>query len=218
MPFLCKKNAMHLAIRADKKQRASIEAMGVAPDCSITWIAEDIATFDWPEADGYIDLLFETDPMGIRSLLKGPTPIIVSAVSTKASEIGETVVRINGWPGFLDKPIWEAAGEEKYRKAAEELAAGIHHQLVWCPDEPGLVSARVISQIINEAYLALEEGVSTRNEIDIAMQTGTNYPQGPFAWAESIGKKKLTGLLERLYKTNDRYIIAPLLIKEANHE
>lgn len=209
---------MHLAIRADKKQRASIEAIGLAPGCSISWIAEETATIEWPEADGYIDLLFEADPMGIQSLLNRSTAIIVSAVSSRATEIGEGVVRINGWPGFLDKPIWEAAGEEKYRKAAEELAAGIHHQLIWCPDEPGLISARVIVQIINEAYLALEEGVSTRDEIDIAMQTGTNYPQGPFAWANNIGKKNLTRLLERLSKVNDRYVIAPLLIKEANHE
>ncbi len=209
---------MHLAIRADKKQRASIEAMGVAPDCSISWISEDSTPIEWPEADGYIDLLFEEEPMGIRSLLNRSTPIIVSAVSAQTSEIGEGVVRINGWSGFLDKPLWEAAGEEKYRKDAETLASGIQHQLVWCPDEPGLVSARVIVQIINEAYLALEEGVSTRDEIDIAMQTGTNYPQGPFAWADSIGKKKLTRLLERLNNVNNRYLIAPLLIKEAKHE
>lgn len=209
---------MHLAIRADKKQRASIEARGMAPDCSISWIPEALTTIAWPEADGYVDLMFEEDPLGIQPLFNKSIPVIVSAVSDRTSEIGEGIVRINGWPGFLDKPIWEAAGNEAYRKAAEELAVKIHHPLVWCPDEPGLISARVISQIINEAYLALEEGVSTRDEIDIAMQTGTNYPQGPFAWADGIGRKKLIRLLERLNKTNDRYVIAPLLIKEANHE
>lgn len=209
---------MHLAIRADKKQRTTIEAMGMAPDCSITWITEISSTIDWPEADGYVDLLYEEDPQSIQAILNRRAPVMVHAVCSTVNEIDNRVIRINGWPGFLDKPIWEAAGEEKYRKGAEELASCLHHQLIWCPDEPGLISARVIVQIINEAYLALEEGVSTRNEIDIAMQTGTNYPQGPFAWAESIGKKRLTRLLERLNQTNDRYLIAPLLIEEANHE
>ena len=48
------------------------------------------------------------------------------------------------------------------------------------PDIPGFISARVVSMIINEAYFALEEEVSSKEEIDTAMKLGTNYPYGPF--------------------------------------
>ncbi len=59
--------------------------------------------------------------------------------------------------------------------------------VVFVKDEPGLVSARVISMIVNEAFFALAEGVSTMEEIDVAMKLGTNYPYGPFEWLEKIG-------------------------------
>ncbi len=44
-----------------------------------------------------------------------------------------------------------------------------------------------MAMIINEAWHALAEEVSTKNEIDTAMKLGTNYPYGPFEWAEKIG-------------------------------
>jgi 3-hydroxyacyl-CoA dehydrogenase len=46
--------------------------------------------------------------------------------------------------------------------------------------------------IINEAYFALEDNVSTKAETDIAMKLGTNYPYGPFEWGQLIGLKKST--------------------------
>jgi 3-hydroxybutyryl-CoA dehydrogenase len=56
----------------------------------------------------------------------------------------------------------------------------------------------VISTIINEALIALMEGVSTREEIDTAMKLGTNYPYGPFEWAEKIGMERVDSLLAQL--------------------
>ncbi len=41
--------------------------------------------------------------------------------------------------------------------------------------------------IVNEAFFAFGEKISTIEEIDMAMKLGTNYPNGPFEWAEKIG-------------------------------
>ena len=41
------------------------------------------------------------------------------------------------------------------------------------------------------AYLALEEHVSTKEEINTAMKLGTNYPFGPFEWANAIGANNI---------------------------
>jgi 3-hydroxybutyryl-CoA dehydrogenase len=59
--------------------------------------------------------------------------------------------------------------------------------------------------MINEAFIALNEGVSTKEEIDIAMKLGTNYPYGPFEWSEKIGVEKIKSLLEKLNHYQERY-------------
>ncbi len=60
------------------------------------------------------------------------------------------------------------------------------------------VLARILATVMNEAALALDEGVATADDIDIAMQKGTNYPQGPLAWAQRVGHDKLLRMLEAL--------------------
>ncbi|TMI92961.1 MAG: hypothetical protein E6H08_11285 [Bacteroidetes bacterium] len=86
------------------------------------------------------------------------------------------------------------------------------------PDVKGFISPRVVSMIINEAYFALEENVSKKEEIDIAMKLGTNYPYGPFEWSKKIGLKNIAALLTELSKTEKRYQPADLLLKEANEQ
>lgn len=60
------------------------------------------------------------------------------------------------------------------------------------------VIARILAAIMNEAALALAEGVATREDIDLAMTKGTNYPSGPLAWAEKIGHRTVRGVLKAL--------------------
>jgi len=60
------------------------------------------------------------------------------------------------------------------------------------------ILARVVVTIINEAALLLDEGAATAADIDTAMKTGTNYPQGPLEWAEKVGRRTCRFLLDRL--------------------
>jgi 3-hydroxybutyryl-CoA dehydrogenase len=85
------------------------------------------------------------------------------------------------------------------------------------PDIAGMFTPRTISMIVNEGYFALQEEISSKKEIDIAMRLGTNYPYGPFEWSEKIGLKKIYNLLEQLAHTDKRYVPAPLLVKEVKH-
>jgi 3-hydroxybutyryl-CoA dehydrogenase len=123
---------------------------------------------------------------------------------------------MNGWENMLSKPLIECAADSIIRSRAEELLDRLNKKVEWVPDEPGMVSPRVISMIINEAWFALQEGVSSREEIDIAMQLGTNYPLGPFAWGEAIGLKKIVSLLKKLAIQNPRYEVADLLLQEVS--
>ncbi len=67
-------------------------------------------------------------------------------------------------------------------------------------DRIGLVSARVLAMIVNEAAFALMEGVADPADIDTAMRLGTNYPEGPLAWGDRIGIDLVLAILEALYK------------------
>ncbi|HEV2483410.1 MAG TPA: 3-hydroxyacyl-CoA dehydrogenase family protein [Puia sp.] len=84
------------------------------------------------------------------------------------------------------------------------------------PDVPGMISARVVAGIINEAWYTWEEKVSTKEEIDTAMRLGTNYPLGPFEWGERIGLAKIVGLLLALSETDPRYTPARTLLAAAS--
>jgi 3-hydroxybutyryl-CoA dehydrogenase len=74
------------------------------------------------------------------------------------------------------------------------------------------VALRVICCIVNEAYLALSEGVASAEDIDKAMKLGANYPRGPFEWAEEIGVQSILRMLDSLRDAyGEAYIAAPSL-------
>lgn len=78
------------------------------------------------------------------------------------------------------------------------------------------VALRVISCIVNEAFLALSEGVATAEDIDEAMKLGANYPKGPFEWAEEIGAQNILRTLDSLRVAHgEAYIAAPSLRERA---
>jgi 3-hydroxybutyryl-CoA dehydrogenase len=78
------------------------------------------------------------------------------------------------------------------------------------------VSLRVISCIVNEAFLALSEGVATAEDIDRAMKLGANYPKGPFEWVEEIGARSVVETLDSLREAyGDAYLAAPALRERA---
>lgn len=121
------------------------------------------------------------------------------------------VIRLNGWPGMLARPAVECAGHPSIRQRAEAMMHDLGKQVLWVSDTPGMVSPRVLAMIIHEAQIAKAEGVSDPASIDIAMQLGTNYPKGPFAWAEEIGEARISRLLQVLGEHSSRYAAAPPL-------
>ena len=76
---------------------------------------------------------------------------------------------------------------------------------------------RVIIMLINEAADTLFKGIATKEDIDLAMTKGVNYPKGLFAWADEIGISECVNRLDALYNEyhSDRYRCCPLLRKMA---
>ena len=209
---------MRLAIVANEQLKKEFLATGVAADCTIDWM--DTTAELSSGSDVVIDLLFEQNEYNVSHLknylLK---PVIVNSVNKTIAEIGLPFVRINGWPGFLQRNIAElACSNVTDKKEIEKILFLLNRKIEWVPDVKGFISARVVSMIINEAYFALEENVSTKEEIDIAMKLGTNYPYGPFEWGKKIGVKNIASLLTELSKTEPRYQPASLLLKEVTEK
>lgn len=54
-------------------------------------------------------------------------------------------------------------------------------------DAPGFISNRILMPMINEAMLALQEGISDAKTIDEIMKLGMAHPMGPLQLADYIG-------------------------------
>ena len=123
-----------------------------------------------------------------------------------------------GLPTLLNRPLLEVSlYHEADREKLAETCAALATDYRVVADRVGLVTPRVICQIINEAYYTVQEGTASRADVDLGMKLGTNYPHGPFAWAAAIGIQRVYAVLEALWTdTHDgRYKVCPLLKKEA---
>nr|WP_274619993.1 3-hydroxyacyl-CoA dehydrogenase [Herbaspirillum sp. C7C2] len=80
-------------------------------------------------------------------------------------------------------------------------------------DVPGMIVMRTVCMLINEAADAVNQGVCSAADADMAMQKGLNYPRGPLEWANAIGVDNVVKVLQRLSATygEDRYRVSPLL-------
>lgn len=201
---------MQILLLGDPTRHAGFVAMAPQPG-ALSWIQ---SPEEAPAGVLLIDLLFDGSALRSSQLRAHRGPVWVNDVPG-ATAGSDAFVRFNGWNGFVAAATLEAAAPEALRAAAEGAAAGLGKELVWLPDTPGFVSARVVAMIINEAYHALEEGVSGKEEINTAMKLGTAYPQGPFEWAALIGLKNVAALLQALAKGNERYAPNGLLLQEA---
>lgn len=201
---------MVLAVLADDFTKQEFLTRQLPENTDIIW-ADSIRSLGIIDADIYFDLLFEYDIHRVAELKKLlPKTVIINSVINTIKEIGAPFIRINAWPTMLKRNVIEYAGEN-----FPEL---LNWQTQQVPDIPGMVTPRVISMIINEAWYTLGDDISTKAEIDTAMKLGTNYPFGPFEWGEKIGLSNIVRLLSELKKTDERYTIAPALLKEISND
>ncbi|WBO84187.1 3-hydroxyacyl-CoA dehydrogenase NAD-binding domain-containing protein [Hymenobacter yonginensis] len=72
---------------------------------------------------------------------------------------------------------------------------------------------RVLAMLINEAADALALNVASRQDLELAMTKGVNYPKGLLAWADELGLQNVLTTLDDLYADyhEDRYRASPLL-------
>jgi 3-hydroxybutyryl-CoA dehydrogenase len=203
---------MFIVIKADDPQKTEFLSKGVPESLRISFYTEEESLPT--DADAYFDLLFEEEGSAFENISN--KPIFVNAVITK--DLPANYFRINAWSGFLQREITELGRKQDspFTADVENIFETLQWKYQWVPDTPGMIAARVLAMIINEAYFGLGDEISTKAEIDTAMKLGTNYPYGPFEWSKKIGLAKIYALLKQLLVHDSRYAIAPALEKELN--
>jgi len=215
---------MQLAILANEEQKKEWLSKPAHADVRIIWISNHQQLID-TKADAYFDLLFQYEASRMESLLQIEGPLFINEViypfhfllKGSSRKISTPLFRINAWPGFLKRELIEVCSLRKDDEhVVEKIFPGWKFKLV--PDVAGMISARIIAMIINEAYYTLQENVSTKQEIDIAMKLGTNYPHGPFEWSELIGLQNIYRLLLEMSRDDQKYLPAELLKNETEQQ
>ena len=81
-------------------------------------------------------------------------------------------------------------------------------------DYPGFIANRILMPMINEAIIALQEGVAGVEAIDSIMKLGMAHPMGPLQLADFIGLDTCLSILKVLYTGygNPKYAPSTLLV------
>ena len=95
-----------------------------------------------------------------------------------------------------------------------DVARRMGKETVLVRESPGFITSRINAMIGNEAFLMLQEGVATAEDIDKALKLGLNHPMGPFEMVDLVGLDTRLAVLEFLHKSlGEKYKPAPLLVQ-----
>jgi 3-hydroxybutyryl-CoA dehydrogenase len=121
-------------------------------------------------------------------------------------------------PSLTQKRLFEAGywGKKKGRGYYDYSAGAIMPEPNKDKKLGEEIFTRIIAMLVNEAYDAWYYKIATKEDLELAMTKGVNYPKGLIQWGSEIGNGKILQKLEELQQTyaEDRYRPS-LLLKEA---
>jgi len=217
---------MHIFITGHKDRNEALQQL-LAPKYQVT-LSDQVPSGLMPHIELLIDTSFDEDPdtrlkvylkTGVKNLWLHTLRCTITPLLHRIPVPDQIhIAGINALPLFINSPLWEMYyASNSDEKIAEKILSPIGKKMLCIPEQMGMLSPRIIFMIINEAYYVVQEGVTTRADTDMAMKLGTNYPYGPFEWAEKLGIKNVYHTLLSLLKDSGdpRYKICALLRREA---
>ncbi len=132
-----------------------------------------------------------------------PAPLLEAMV--KAGRLGVKTSR-----GFYE---YHPSEPREPEQTVEQLIQALGQETG--PQQTQWTQTRLLLAIVNEAVMALQEGIASARDIDLAMVAGTGFPQdkeGPLHYADRLGIEQVLHELEEFTQTlGARFWPAPLL-------
>jgi 3-hydroxybutyryl-CoA dehydrogenase len=170
------------------------------------------------EADGEVPFLaIDAGGDEAEPLQGAPRMLLCAEGSLAEQELGGPAVGFSAVPPLRAGGLLEltrgAGSSEATVTAAERFARTLGLHVAWVGDAAGLVLARIVASLVNEACFAIAEGVAREEDVDEGMELGLNHPRGPLAWADAMGIEHVVRVIDGLAEGTgtDRYGLAPLL-------
>jgi len=118
-------------------------------------------------------------------------------------------------PSFTQKRLKEAGffGRKSGRGFYDYSSGALSPEPTLNNDLGLKIFHRILLMLINEAIDAVFMQVASKEDVDLAMTKGVNYPKGLLAWADEIGLENILNQLQVLFDEygEDRYRPNPLL-------
>lgn len=152
---------------------------------------------------------------GARLMLTDGRPASQVAAETGCRDVAlfDRPVRLPVAPGTALAWALAEGASPAWRAQAPAWLAALGFAPLPLADVPGLVVARTLAMLINEAADAVLQGVCTPEGADAAMKLGVNYPAGPFEWLAAWRASEVAALLDALdaHHRGERYRVSPWL-------
>ncbi len=216
---------MNILARGEKIQTDELKQLFSSVEgVELTSIQDtDLPSINLNAFDVIFDLSFDSheNQLAYYAGLKGKTVFVgavkkqlAMAVHQYAKPVECCLIGMNTLPTFIHRQLLElsllqSSDEALLKQTTTQL--NLKYKIV--EDRVGMVTPRIVLMIINEACYTLQEGTASMQDIDTSMKLGTNYPFGPFEWADKIGIKHVYETLVALNEDtkDERYKICPLL-------
>ena len=189
---------------------------GVAVDRWVAVLTQEGKSFERDKLSGWIGI--EVDGAQLR-LSDGRAAGLV-AVSERVRDVALfdlPIAKDGGPPGSALAWTASAGASESWQQLAPQWLAAAGWDPRRLADAAGLIVARTVAMLINEAADAVLQGVCTADAADAAMKLGVNYPAGPFEWLAAWDARDVVRLLDHLDKhyRGERYRVSPELRQRA---
>lgn len=83
-------------------------------------------------------------------------------------------------------------------EVAQTFVGTLNKTMVTSEDQPGFIVNRLLIPMINQAFIALENNLASKEDIDTAMEKGAAFPMGPLKLADFIGLDTCLSIMNTL--------------------
>jgi len=212
----------------DRETLTASEARDAVGRIEGTTAVEDLAGADLVVEAVVEDLEVKREVFGtLDGLLADDVVVASNTSSLSITALGAATARpaqVVGLHFFNPAPIMPGlevvAGEhtdDETVAVAREFASATGKDAWEADDKPGFVVNRILIPWINEGVRAYDEGVASKEDVDRAMELGTNVPMGPLELADFVGLDVCLHMAETLHEElGDRYVPPYLLRRKVD--